>query len=155
MLDQITEQSYYKLSFQCDKSGRDDDDDALHTLFEYPAFQLYQEDMITTLQEIGEQPLTPDNLVPMIMLKSADRQDQVVAFVALTMHSKIEIVREQQRRPIAAAIQHPMSNLAIPSVCYQQPSNRRRKQFRLVYFHRPYSNQTVHPGLPSDNEKNP
>ncbi len=40
---------------------------------------------MTALQEIVEQPLTPDSLVP-IMLKSADGWDQVAAFVALTMH---------------------------------------------------------------------
>ncbi len=42
----------------------------------------YGEDVMTTLQEMGEQPLTPDSLVP-IMLKSADRWDQVATFVAL------------------------------------------------------------------------
>ncbi len=34
------------------------------------AFQLYQEDVLTTLQEMDEEPLTPDSLVP-IMLWSA------------------------------------------------------------------------------------
>ncbi len=37
---------------------------------------------MTTLQEMGEQPLTLDSLV-LIMLKSADGSDQVAAFVAL------------------------------------------------------------------------
>ncbi len=70
---------------------------------------------MTTLQEMGEQPLTPDSLVQ-IMLKSADGWDQAAAFVALTMCRKIEIVRERQRRAIAAATQHPMQDLAIPPV---------------------------------------
>ncbi len=52
--------------FNCDRRGRDDD--AWHTLLECPAFQLYREDAMTTLQEMGEQPLIPDSLVP-IMLK--------------------------------------------------------------------------------------
>ncbi len=65
---------------------------------------------MTTLQEMGEQPLTPDSLVP-IILKSADVWDQVAAFVALTMCHKMEI--------LAAAIQHQMPDIAIPArVCY-------------------------------------
>ncbi len=60
----------------CDRRGRDDD--AWHTLFQCPAFQQYREDAIMALQEMGEQPLTPDCLVP-IMLKSADGWDQVTA----------------------------------------------------------------------------
>ncbi len=48
----------------CD--GKERDDDAWHTLFESPGFQLYQEDAMTTLQEMGEQPLTLDSLVLMI-----------------------------------------------------------------------------------------
>ncbi len=81
---------------------------------------------MTTLQDMGEQPLTPDSLV-LIMLKSADGWDQVAAFVTLTMRCKMEIVREWQRGPIAAATQHPISDLAIaPCVCHWQPSNGRR-----------------------------
>ncbi len=37
----------------CDRRGQDDD--AWHTPFECPAFQLHQEDVMTTLQEVGEQ----------------------------------------------------------------------------------------------------
>ncbi len=51
--------------------GRGRHDNAWHTLFEYLAFQLDQEDVMTTLQETGEQPLTQDSLV-VIMLRSAD-----------------------------------------------------------------------------------
>ncbi len=51
----------------CDRRGWDDD--AWHTMFECLAFQLYQEDAKTTPREMGEQPLTPDSSVP-IMLKS-------------------------------------------------------------------------------------
>ncbi len=94
----------------CDRRGRDDD--AWHTMFECPAFRLYQEDAMTNLQDMGEQTPTPDSLV-LIMLKSTDRWDQVAAFVALTMHSKMEIAQKWQRRPIAAAIQHPMLDLVI------------------------------------------
>ncbi len=47
---------------------------------------------MTTLQEMGEQHLTLDTLV-LIILKSADEWDQVAAFVALTMYYKMEIVR--------------------------------------------------------------
>ncbi len=57
----------------CDRRGWDDD--AWHTLFECLAFQLYREDVMTTLQKKGEQPLTPDSLVP-VKLKSADGWDQ-------------------------------------------------------------------------------
>ncbi len=53
----------------CDRRRRDND--ARHTLFECPAFQLYREDMMTILQKKGEQPITPDRLIP-IMLKNAD-----------------------------------------------------------------------------------
>ncbi len=88
----------------CDRRGWDND--AWHTLLEYPAFQLYWEDMMT-LQKKGEQPLTPDSLV-LIMLKSADGWDQVATFVTLTMHHKMEIMWERQRRPIAPTTQHPI-----------------------------------------------
>ncbi len=71
---------------------------------------------MTTLQQMGEQPLIPDSEVS-IMLKSADRWEQLAAFVALTMHRKMEIVREQQRRPIVIATQHLMPDLIFsPSV---------------------------------------
>ncbi len=38
-------------------------------LFWYTAFQLYQEDLMTNLQEMSEQPLTPDSLVPIMPLE--------------------------------------------------------------------------------------
>ncbi len=44
------------------------------------------------------------------------RMGQVAAFVALTVRRKMEIMPEQQGRPIAAATQHPMSDLTIPPV---------------------------------------
>ncbi len=71
---------------------------------------------MTTLQEKSEKPLTSDHLVP-IMLKSIDGWEQVAAFVTLTMRRKMETAWEWQRRPIAAATQHPMLDLAIPHVC--------------------------------------
>ncbi len=40
--------------------------------------------------------------------------DQVVVFVALIMCYKMELVRERQRRPTAAATQHSMPDLANP-----------------------------------------
>ncbi len=89
----------------CDRRRRDDD--AWHTLFECLAFQLYWEDVMTTPQKMGEQPITPDSLVP-IMLKSTDGWDQMAAFVTLTMRHKMEIAWERQRRPIATATQQPM-----------------------------------------------
>ncbi len=58
-------------------------------LFESPAFQLYWEDAMTTLQEMGEQPFTLNSLV-LIVLKSADKWDQEAAFVALMMCRKME-----------------------------------------------------------------
>ncbi len=77
---------------------------------------------MTTLQKMCEQPLTPDRLIP-IMLKSAEDWDQVVAFVALTMHHKMEITWELQRRPIATTAQHPMLNLAIlPMFAFSNPA---------------------------------
>ncbi len=88
-------------------------DDAWHTLFECPVFQLYWEDAMTTLQVMGKQPLTPYSLVP-IMLRSTEGWDQVATFVTLTMRRKMEIVQERQRRPIAAIMQHPMPDFAIP-----------------------------------------
>ncbi len=66
---------------------------------------------MTALQEMGEQPLTVDSLVP-ITLKIADGWDQVTAFVTLTMRCKMEIMWERQRRPIATATQRPMPDLA-------------------------------------------
>ncbi len=64
---------------------------------------------------MGEPPPTLDSLVP-IMLKSAEGWDQVAAFVALTMRRKMEVARERQGRPIAAATQHPMPDLTMPPV---------------------------------------
>ncbi len=40
----------------------------------------------------------------------------MAAFVALTIRRKMEIARERQGRPIPAATQHPMLDLAIPPV---------------------------------------
>ncbi len=68
---------------------------------------------MTTPQEMGKQPLTPDSLVP-IMLKSADRLNQVAAFITFTMRHKVEVAQEWQRWPITAATQHPMPDLAAP-----------------------------------------
>ncbi len=70
---------------------------------------------MTALEKISKPSLTPDSLVP-IMLKSAEGWDQVAAFIALKMRRKMETARERQGRPIAAATQHPMPDLAIPSV---------------------------------------
>ncbi len=53
---------------------------------------------MTALEKMGEPPLTPDCLIP-IMLKSAEGWDQVATFVALTMRRKMEIVREWQGGP--------------------------------------------------------
>ncbi len=61
---------------------------------------------------MGEEPLTPDFLVP-IMLRSVEGWDQVTAFATMTMCRKMEYAWERQRQPIAAAIQHPMLKLAI------------------------------------------
>ncbi len=94
----------------CDRSGWDDN--ARHTLFESLAFQRYQEDVMSTLQEKSEQPLTLDNLVT-IMLRSAEGWNQIV-FVALTMFHKMELVWEGQRRSIASITQHPLLDLTIP-----------------------------------------
>ncbi len=69
---------------------------------------------MTIQQETGEQPLTPDSLVP-IMLRSADGWDQEAAFVTLTMCHKMELAREWQRRLIAIATQHPIT---ISRVCH-------------------------------------
>ncbi len=49
---------------------------------------------MTALEKMGEPPLIPDSLVP-IMLNSAEGWDQVAAFVAMTMRHKMEIVRER------------------------------------------------------------
>ncbi len=65
---------------------------------------------MTTLQEIGEQLLTQDSLVR-IMLKITDRWDQVAAFVTLTMRHQMEIAQEWQLRPIAAITQYPINSL--------------------------------------------
>ncbi len=50
------------------------------------------------------------------MLKSAEGWDQVATFVPLPMHRKMETAQERQRRPLTAASQHPMPDLAIPPV---------------------------------------
>ncbi len=52
----------------CDRRGRDGDD-AWHTLFECPTFQLYWEGMMTTMQEMAEQPVKLDSLVPIMHAK--------------------------------------------------------------------------------------
>ncbi len=117
--------------FNCDRRGWDDN--AWHTLFECPAFWLYREEAMTALEKMGEPPLMPDSLIP-IMLKSTEGWDQVAAFVALTMRRKMEIAREWQGRPIATATQQPMPDLTIPRFCRQQPSNGSRRWSRLVYF---------------------
>ncbi len=109
----------------CNRRGWDDD--TWHTMFECPTFQLYQEDAMTTLQEMGEQPLTLDSLI-LIMLKSTDRWDHVATFVTLITLRKMEIVQEQQRRPIAAATQHPMPNLAIPPCLPSATQQRKQKK---------------------------
>ncbi len=49
----------------CDTRGRDDD--AWHLLYECLIFQLFHEDAIITLQEMGEEPLTPDSLAPIML----------------------------------------------------------------------------------------
>ncbi len=79
----------------CDGRGRGDS--AFHSLFECPTMQLYWENVMTTLQEMSEQPLTLDSFVPVIS-RSTKGWNQVAAFVALTMHHKMELAREQQRR---------------------------------------------------------
>ncbi len=72
---------------------------------------------MTTLQNMSEQSLTPDSLVP-IMLKYVDGWGQNAIFVALTMRCKIKIAWEWQRRPTAATTQHPMPDLITPpSLC--------------------------------------
>ncbi len=109
----------------CDRRGRDND--AWHTLFEYPAFRLYWEEAMTALEKMGEPLLTPDSLV-LIMLKSTERWDQVAAFVALTMCRKMEIAREWQGQPIAAATQHPMPDLAIPPLFLPSATQQRKQK---------------------------
>ncbi len=103
----------------CDRRGRDDD--AWHTWFDCPVFQLYREDAMTTLQKMGEQPLTPDRLVS-IMLKNWDGWDQAPTFITLTMYHKMEIAWKRQRRPTTATTQYPMPDLVIhhppPRVCH-------------------------------------
>ncbi len=90
---------------------------------------------MTTLQEMGEQPFTPDSLVP-IMLKSADGWDQVAAFVALTMRRKMEIVQEWQRWPTAAAIQHPMLELTTPLPGLPLATHQRKKMIQAGLLQR-------------------
>ncbi len=41
--------------------------------------------------------------------------DQVVAFITLTMHHKMELAGERQRWPTAAATQHPIPDLVPPT----------------------------------------
>jgi len=94
----------------CVTQGRDDD--AWHTLFECPAFTQQSEEAMTALQEMGEQPLTPDTMVP-TLLRSEAGWDRIAAFVASVMRSKMESAWERQR---AAAHQRPMPDLAIPPV---------------------------------------
>ncbi len=49
------------------------------------------------------------------MLRSTEGQDQVAAFVALTMHRKMELGQECPRRPKATTAQYLMPDLTIPS----------------------------------------
>ncbi len=83
---------------------------------------------MTALEKMGKPPLTPDSLVP-IMLKSAEKWDQVAAFVALTMRRKMEIAQERQRWPIAVATtQHPMLDLAPPPL----PSATQQRKQKMI-----------------------
>ncbi len=54
--------------------------------------------------------------------------DRVAAFVPLTMCRKMEIAREWQGRPIAAATQHPMPDLAILPPPFLPSAIQQRKQ---------------------------
>ncbi len=63
----------------CNKRGWDD---PWHTLFDYLAFQQFQDETMTTQQEMCEEPLIPYSLVP-IMLRSVEGWNKVAAFVAL------------------------------------------------------------------------
>ncbi len=91
-------------------------------------FNCCGKDEMTSLQEMGEQPLTPDSLVP-IILKRVDGWDQVASFVTLTMHRKMEIAQEWQRRHIAATTQHPMPDFAIPPpLCLPSATQQQKKK---------------------------
>ncbi len=83
-----------------------DDDDAGHTLFACPAFQLFQEDVMTTLQEMVEKPL--HQIVWSQSCQSTKIWDQVATFVAMTMRHKMKLVQVQQRR--ANSRHQPASN---------------------------------------------
>ena len=78
----------------CDIRGRDDD--AWHTLFECPAFNDIREEAQRSISALGEEPLTPESLVP-VMLRSSTGWDQVAAFVAAVLRKKMEAERERQR----------------------------------------------------------
>ncbi len=91
-----------------DRRGRDDD--AWHTPFECPAFQLYREDVMTTLQQ----------WVNNFFHRTVWSQlygTKWPFFFALTMGYKMELVQEQWRRPTATVTQHPISDLTIPPPC--------------------------------------
>ncbi len=90
---------------------------------------------MTALEKMGEPPLTPDSLVP-IMLKSAEGWDQVAAFVALTMRRKMEIAWERQGRLIAAATQHLMPDLAIPLFLSSATQQRKQKTIQAGLLRR-------------------
>ncbi len=88
---------------------------------------LYWEEAMTALEKMGEPPLMPNSFVQ-IMLKSAEGWDQVAAFVALTMRYKMEIARDRQWRPIDAATQHSMPDLATPPPPFLPSATQQQKQ---------------------------
>ncbi len=73
----------------CDKRRRDDD--PWHNLFECPAFQLYWGGLMTTLQEMSWTASYTGQFDP--SYKKGQRWDQVPAFVTLTMHHMMQLVR--------------------------------------------------------------
>ncbi len=95
----------------CDNRGRDDN--AWHTLFGCLALQLFREDVMTTLQEMSEEPLTPGSLVS-IMVRSAKGWEQVAAFVILTMHHKMELAHCQLLLPPSTRCRISPFSLCLP-----------------------------------------
>ncbi len=83
------------------------------------------------------------------MLKSAEGWDQVAAFVALTMRHKVEIAWERQGRPIAAATQYPIPDLAIPPFLLSATHQRKQKTIQASPLRRhPAANSPYRPEIP-------
>ncbi len=95
---------------------------------------------MTTLHEMGKQPLTLDSLVS-IMVRSVEGWNQMATFVTLAIYHKIELVREWQRRLIATMTQHPYQTS--PSPYLPLATQQRKKMIHIGQYQHLVANNTT------------